>query len=68
MWDPAFFNAGIAIHGALSVPSTPASRGGVRIPMQLSAIFHQHIAVGNQVFVWDGFKEPEEYGAQPPSG
>jgi len=66
MWSPAFFNSGIAIHGALSVPTEPASHGSVRIPMQFAATFHQLIAVGDQVFVWDGFQEPEAYGAQPP--
>jgi peptidoglycan hydrolase-like protein with peptidoglycan-binding domain len=66
MYNPAYFNYGIAIHGALNVPLHPASHGCIRLPMKAGEAFQQHIAIGDQVFVWDGVKEPEEYGAQLP--
>ena len=66
MWNPAYFNYGIAIHGALNVPLEPASHGCIRVPLKVGEIFHQFIAVGDQVFVWDGQKEPEDYGEQLP--
>ena len=58
MWDPAYFNYGIAIHGALNVPLEPASHGCIRMPQTIGKLFHQYIGVGDQVFVWDGVKEP----------
>ena len=63
MWDPAYFNYGIAIHGALNVPLHPASHGCIRMPQTIGRIFHEYIDVGDQVFVWDGIKEPEVYAA-----
>ena len=32
MWNPSYFNYGIAIHGALNVPLQPASHGCIRVP------------------------------------
>ncbi|HYN32907.1 MAG TPA: L,D-transpeptidase family protein [Ilumatobacteraceae bacterium] len=66
MWDPVYFNYGIAVHGALNVPLQPASHGCIRIPLSLSPSFQDLVAVGDQVFVFDGVKEPEAYGAQKP--
>jgi hypothetical protein len=66
MWDPAYFNYGIAIHGAMNVPLEPASHGCIRVPLKVGEIFHDFIGVGDSVFVWDGVKEPEMYGNQPP--
>lgn len=66
MYDPAYFNYGIAIHGALDVPLYPASHGCIRVPMDVGKVFHQYVAKGDTVFVWDGVKEPEYYGAQLP--
>ena len=65
MWDPAYFNYGIAIHGALNVPLDPASHGCIRMPQTIGKIFHQYIDDGDQVFVWDGIKEPEFYAQNP---
>ena len=39
MWNPVYFNYGIAIHGALNVPLQPASHGCIRIPLKLSEYF-----------------------------
>ncbi len=66
MWDPVYFNYGIAVHGALNVPLQPASHGCIRIPLPLSPTFQELTANGDQVFVFDGVKEPEDYGAQKP--
>jgi len=66
MWDPVYFNYGIAVHGALNVPLQPASHGCIRIPLPLSPSFQELVSVGDQVFVFDGVKEPEAYGAQVP--
>jgi len=66
MWDPVYFNYGIAVHGALNVPLQPASHGCIRIPLSLSPVFQDLTSLGDQVYVFDGIKEPEEYGAQLP--
>ena len=66
MWNPVYFNYGIAIHGALTVPLEPASHGCIRIPLPLSEYFQGLVANGDQVYVFDGVEEPEEYGAQLP--
>lgn len=66
MWDPVYFNYGIAVHGAREVPTHPASHGCVRIPLSLSPTFQELTSIGDQVFVFDGVKQPEHYGAQKP--
>ena len=67
MYDPVYFNYGIAIHGALNVPLHPASHGCIRIPLALSPSMQELIGIGDQVFVFDGVEEPETYGDQPPT-
>ena len=59
MWDPVYFNFGIAVHGFPDVPDRPASRGCVRIPMHVSETFFQLVSIGDRVLVWDGETEPE---------
>ena len=59
LWNPVYFNYGIAIHGAINVPKYPASHGCVRIPMHISEYFQDLVGVGDPVFVWNGDKEPE---------
>lgn len=66
MWDPVYFNYGIAVHGAINVPLHPASHGCIRIPLSLSPSFQELTAVRDQVFVFDGEFEPEHYGKQKP--
>jgi len=66
MYNPVYFNFGIAVHGAAEVPDFPASHGCIRIPMHISEYYQSLVAKGDQVFVFDGVKEPEEYGAQVP--
>jgi hypothetical protein len=62
MMNPAYFNYGIAIHGADHVPLEPASHGCIRINQYLGAKFQELISVGDKVLVWghDG-KQPEQY-------
>jgi L,D-transpeptidase catalytic domain/Putative peptidoglycan binding domain len=60
MWNPVYFNYGIAVHGAQNVPDSPASHGCVRIPMFISEYFPSLVADGDRVYVWDGKKEPEQ--------
>jgi peptidoglycan hydrolase-like protein with peptidoglycan-binding domain len=68
MWNPWYFNFGIAIHGAAQVPNAPASHGCIRIPIFISEYFVDMLGYANMVYVFDGVKEPEEYGTQrPPS-
>jgi hypothetical protein len=66
MWNPVYFNYGIAIHGALNVPLQPASHGCIRIPLVISETFQQLIGDRDRVYVFDGKREPEAYGAQKP--
>ncbi|MET0144833.1 MAG: L,D-transpeptidase family protein [Ilumatobacteraceae bacterium] len=64
MRNPVYFNYGIAVHGAYEVPDHPASHGCIRLDNSYSETFQNLVNVGEQVFVWDGVKEPENYGAQ----
>jgi len=66
MFKPVYFNKGIAVHGSGNVPSYPASHGCIRIPMHIAEYFPELVKNGDQVFVFDGKKSPEYYGAQPP--
>ena len=61
MWNPMYFNYGIAVHGAANVPLEPASHGCIRIPLTIGEYFQTLVTIGDQVFVFDGVKEPEEY-------
>jgi hypothetical protein len=60
MWNPIYFNYGIAIHGAKNVPLKPASHGCIRIPMHISEYTQDLISKGDNVWVWNGKKEPEQ--------
>ena len=66
VYNPIYFNGGIAIHGYEDVPFKPASHGCVRVPMHLAEYLPQLIKYADDVFVFDGVKEPEAYGAQKP--
>ena len=66
LYNPVYFNYGVAIHGAYNVPLYPASHSCVRIPMHIAKYFPSLVKRGDQVFVFDGEKDPEAYGAQPP--
>lgn len=66
MYNPVYFNYGIAVHGAILVPLEPASKGCIRIPMSIARYFPALVAYGDRVYVFDGIKEPEEYGSPVP--
>lgn len=66
MWNPVYFNFGIAVHGAMNVPNEPASHGCIRIPIFISEYFQKLVNYNDRIYVFDGVKEPEEYGSQPP--
>jgi peptidoglycan hydrolase-like protein with peptidoglycan-binding domain len=73
LYNPLFFNGGIAIHGSLSVPTYPASHGCVRIPMAPAEWFPSHVPKDTPVYVLNGvtapvpFDEPAPNGAPPSS-
>jgi peptidoglycan hydrolase-like protein with peptidoglycan-binding domain len=64
--NPVYFNYGIAVHGGFEVPLEPASHGCVRVANAISPQFFALTDFGDKVFVWDGLKEPEQYGEQLP--
>ena len=66
MYNPVYFNYNIAIHGAILVPLEPASHGCIRIPMSVARYFQAIVAYGDRVYVFDGIKEPEDYGSPVP--
>ena len=51
MWNPYYFNGGIAVHGLASVPSYPASHGCARIPMDIANYFPLLVTKGESVYV-----------------
>ena len=60
MWNPVYFNFGIAVHGAINVPAAPTSHGCVRLPMHIADYFQDLVANGDRVLVWNGETEPEQ--------
>lgn len=65
MWNPVYFNYGIAVHGANKIPLQPASHGCIRMHKRISETFQNFVHIGDRVYVWgqDG-KEPEQYSAR----
>jgi len=53
IYNPSYFNGGIAIHGSNSVPATAASHGCARIPRFADADFVNMVQVGMPVYVYD---------------
>ena len=51
MWNPYYFNGGIAVHGLPSVPPYPASHGCVRIPMDIANYFPNLVTDSESVYV-----------------
>lgn len=54
LYNPWYFNGGIAIHGYPQVPTTAASHGCVRIPMQTAEYFYTMVTKGMPVYVVGG--------------
>jgi len=53
IYNPSYFNGGIAIHGSNSVPATAASHGCARIPRFADQDFVNMVYVGMPVYVYD---------------
>lgn len=66
LYNPLYFNGGIAIHGSPSVPAGPASHGCVRIPMHVSKWFFNAVPVGTPVYVIGGARAPVPFNEQAP--
>jgi peptidoglycan hydrolase-like protein with peptidoglycan-binding domain len=54
LYNPFYFNGGIAVHGYEEVPTSPASHGCARIPMHIAEYFHTLVHVGDPVYVFGG--------------
>jgi peptidoglycan hydrolase-like protein with peptidoglycan-binding domain len=63
LYNPAYFNEGIAIHGSRSVPGTPASHGCIRIPMGAAEWFPGQVSIGMVVHVVGVPGQPPTPGA-----
>ncbi len=61
LYNPLYFNGGIAIHGSKSVPAAPASHGCIRIPMSTAEWFPGEVHNGMPVHVFG-------VAGQPPTG
>ena len=51
LYNPVYFNGGIAVHGSKSVPAQPASHGCIRIPMSVAEWFPGQVHIGMPVHV-----------------
>ncbi|GAB4267021.1 MAG: hypothetical protein Kow00122_21190 [Thermoleophilia bacterium] len=52
LYKPSYFNGGIAIHGAYSVPPYPASHGCVRVPYWATDALYPLLPIGMPVDVY----------------
>jgi peptidoglycan hydrolase-like protein with peptidoglycan-binding domain len=68
LYNPLYFNGGIAIHGAPSVPASPTSHGCVRIPMSAAEWFPSKVASGTPVYVKNGPAAPVPFNQPAPDG
>ncbi len=53
IYNPSYFNGGIAIHGSNSIPVKAASHGCARIPRFADKEFVEMVKVGMPVYVYD---------------
>lgn len=53
LYNPSYFNGGIAIHGSNSVPVTAVSHGCARIPRFADKVFIDTVQIGMPVYVYD---------------
>jgi peptidoglycan hydrolase-like protein with peptidoglycan-binding domain len=58
MYNPYYFNGGIAVHGLASVPTEPASHGCARIPLDVAEYFPLLVDKGEAVYVVGTPKQP----------
>jgi peptidoglycan hydrolase-like protein with peptidoglycan-binding domain len=67
LYNAVYFNGGIAIHGATSVPAYPASHGCVRIPMGAAEWFPSKVSRGTPVYVVGGEVAPVPFNEPAPN-
>jgi len=67
LYNPLYFNGGIAIHGAPSVPAYPASHGCVRITMAAAGWFPSVVPNGTPVYVVGGVHAAVPFNEQAPT-
>jgi len=61
LYSPSYFNGGIAVHGATSVPPYPASHGCARVPMTSADWLFASMSVGMPVYVLNGPRVPPPF-------
>jgi peptidoglycan hydrolase-like protein with peptidoglycan-binding domain len=66
LYNPLYFNGGIAMHGSASVPATAASHGCVRVPMNSSLWLFDNVPSGTPVYVIGGKTAPVPFNEQAP--
>ncbi len=69
LYNPVYFNGGIAVHGYSSVPTEAASHGCARIPMRIAEYFPGLVQRGDAVYVFGTPAGPgDDEPSPPPSG
>lgn len=58
LYNPMYFNGGIAVHGSKSVPAGPASHGCVRVTNASAEWLFELVPIGMPVYVYDGERRP----------
>jgi peptidoglycan hydrolase-like protein with peptidoglycan-binding domain len=66
LYNPLYFNGGIAMHGSASVPGYPASHGCVRVPMNSSLWLFDNVPSGTPVYVIGGKRAAVPFNEQAP--
>jgi lipoprotein-anchoring transpeptidase ErfK/SrfK len=66
LYNPLYFNGGIAFHGYPSVPMTAASHGCVRLPMHIAERFPSMVDNGTEVYVVDSHHPGVPFDPPPP--
>ena len=64
LYSPSYFNGGIAVHGATSVPPYPASHGCARVPMTSADWLFSSMPVGMAVYVLNGPRVPPPFAEE----
>jgi L,D-transpeptidase catalytic domain len=67
LYNPWYFNGGIAVHGYPDVPTHPASHGCARIPMHVSEVFGSLVHKDKAIYVL-GTQAAPSGSASPPAG
>ncbi len=64
LYSPSYFNGGIAVHGATSVPPYPASHGCARVPMTSADWLFASMPPGTPVYVLNGPRVPAPFSEE----